>query len=187
MAAETTGAVFASTTASRLDRDVSASASFGARPGLASGPGPGPAPLSASLHDYSFGHSHSHSTSVSSDPSLEPTIRALLEQQADIEAKLAALLPRKYGPNVRVELDMLRHKLRVLRAFASDNREYLSFFPFSIPPMSASLWCSYGYVPAFICVVLVGEKGFCLMWCIPLFLTQLCDRLVRSNPYSVRD
>lgn len=128
MAAETTGAVFASTTAPRLDRDVSASASVGVKPGLASGSGPGPAPLSASLHDYSFVHSHSHSTSVSSDPSLEPTIRALLEQQAEIEAKLAALLPRKYGPNVRVELDMLRHKLRGLRAFASDNREYLSFF-----------------------------------------------------------
>lgn len=128
MAAETTGAVFASTIATRLDRDVSAPASVGLKPGLASGSGPGPAPLSASLHEHGFGHGHSHSTSASSDPSLEPTIRSLLEQQAEIEAKLAALLPRKYGPNIRVELDMLRHKLRVLRAFASDNREYLYFF-----------------------------------------------------------
>lgn len=55
------------------------------------------------------------------DASLEPTIRALLDQQLEIQAKLAALLPRKYGPNVRVELDMLRHKRRALLLYAEDH------------------------------------------------------------------
>jgi hypothetical protein len=54
------------------------------------------------------------------DPSLDSTIKNLLDQQADIQAKLAALLPQKYGPNVKAELDMLRHKLRVLRLFAAE-------------------------------------------------------------------
>lgn len=123
MAAENIGAVFATTTTPRLDHDVSASASASLQSGLASCPVPGPGPLSATFHNHNFGPSHSHAAHLSSDPNLEPTIRALLDQQAEIEAKLTALLPRKYGPNVRVELDMLRHKLRVLRAFASDNRE----------------------------------------------------------------
>lgn len=122
MAAENTGAVFANTNAPRLDRNVFDSVITSVRSGFGSGPGMESTPLSASLHNYHFGHSHD--TSLSSDPSLEPTIRALLDQQAEIEAKLAALLPRKYGPNVRVELDMLRHKLRALRALASDNREF---------------------------------------------------------------
>lgn len=92
-------------------------------------------------HGHDNGHSHGYSlsqgqaststststtltaTSLPYDPSLDPTIRALLDQQAEIEARLAALLPRKYGPNVKVELDMLRHKLRILRAFAGDNRK----------------------------------------------------------------
>ncbi|KAF3762286.1 hypothetical protein M406DRAFT_235664, partial [Cryphonectria parasitica EP155] len=54
-------------------------------------------------------------------PTLDSAIRALLDQQAEIEARLAVLLPQKYGPNVKVEFDMLRHKLRTLRAFAEDN------------------------------------------------------------------
>ena len=58
------------------------------------------------------------------DPSLDPAIKALLDQQADIQAKLAALLPQKYGPNLAVELDNLRHKLRVLRVYADDNRKF---------------------------------------------------------------
>lgn len=59
--------------------------------------------------------------SVASDLSPDPAIRALLDQHAEIEAKLAALLPRRYGPNIRLELQMLRHKLRALRAFASEH------------------------------------------------------------------
>ncbi|KAL2153930.1 hypothetical protein VTH82DRAFT_2606 [Thermothelomyces myriococcoides] len=55
------------------------------------------------------------------DPALEPTIRRLLDEQAKIEAQLAALLPQKYGPNIKLELEMLRHKLRVLQAYADDN------------------------------------------------------------------
>ncbi len=57
------------------------------------------------------------------DPSLDPAIKQLLDQQAEIQAKLAALLPQKYGPNIKVELDMLRHKHRALRAYAEDNCE----------------------------------------------------------------
>ncbi|KAK3363043.1 hypothetical protein B0T25DRAFT_595969 [Lasiosphaeria hispida] len=54
------------------------------------------------------------------DPSLDPAIKHLLDQQAEIQAKLAALLPQKYGPNIKVELDMLRHKHRVLQAYADE-------------------------------------------------------------------
>ncbi|GAP90464.1 putative zinc finger protein [Rosellinia necatrix] len=52
------------------------------------------------------------------DPSLDPTIRRLFEQQAEIQVKLAALLPTRYVPNGRLELDMLRYKLRALEAYA---------------------------------------------------------------------
>ncbi|KAI1079453.1 hypothetical protein F5B20DRAFT_590617 [Whalleya microplaca] len=52
------------------------------------------------------------------DPSLDPTIRQLFEQQAEIQAKLAALLPAKYVPNSKLELDMLRHKLKALETYA---------------------------------------------------------------------
>ena len=63
------------------------------------------------------------------DPALDPTIKQLLDQQAEIQARLAALLPQKYGPNVQLELEMLHHKLRVLRAYAEDNREPIFCFP----------------------------------------------------------
>ncbi|KAH6627977.1 hypothetical protein F5144DRAFT_290098 [Chaetomium tenue] len=56
------------------------------------------------------------------DPALDPAIKQLLDQQAEIQARLAALLPQKYGPNVKLELEMLHHKLRVLRAYAEDNQ-----------------------------------------------------------------
>lgn len=129
MAAETLGAIFAATTAPRPDRDAStasaaaASAAAATTPISAFGLGPvsGPTPPSATSYDHGYGHAHS--VSHSSDPTLEPTIRALLNQHAEIETRLAALLPRKYGPNVRFELDMLRHKHKTLRAFADDNRK----------------------------------------------------------------
>ncbi|KAJ4415244.1 hypothetical protein N0V85_002814 [Neurospora sp. IMI 360204] len=113
------------------------------------GPGPGPshspaagtgpgsvaasvaAPQQAS-HHHSHAHPHAHThahphpsapppSSVPYDPSLDPAIKHLLDQQAEIQAKLAALLPQRYGPNIKVELDMLRHKYRVLRAYADEN------------------------------------------------------------------
>jgi hypothetical protein len=65
------------------------------------------------------------------DPALDPAIKQLLDQQAEIQAKLAQLLPQKYGPNIKVELEMLRHKLHVLEAYATDNRELL-FSPYSL-------------------------------------------------------
>ncbi|OAA61139.1 c2h2 finger domain containing protein [Niveomyces insectorum RCEF 264] len=55
-------------------------------------------------------------------PSLDPDIECLLEQQADIQAKLAVLLPQKYGFNATAELENLRHKLRILRAFAANHQ-----------------------------------------------------------------
>ncbi|KAI0165536.1 hypothetical protein GGR57DRAFT_125256 [Xylariaceae sp. FL1272] len=51
------------------------------------------------------------------DPILDPTIRRLFEQQAEIQAKLAALLPPRYIANGRLEVDLLRNKLRALEAF----------------------------------------------------------------------
>ncbi|KAL2020682.1 hypothetical protein VTK56DRAFT_8078 [Thermocarpiscus australiensis] len=65
------------------------------------------------------------------DPSLDPAIKQLLDQEAEIHAKLALLLPQKYGPNIKVELEMLRHKLRVLRAYADDHQ-----ISDRIPPLS---------------------------------------------------
>ncbi|KAK3311173.1 uncharacterized protein B0T15DRAFT_385537 [Chaetomium strumarium] len=56
------------------------------------------------------------------DAARDSTIRQLLDQQAEIQARLAALLPQQYGPNIKVELEMLRHKLRVLRAYADDHK-----------------------------------------------------------------
>lgn len=61
------------------------------------------------------------------DPSLDPTIRQLFEQQAEIQAKLAALLPAKYLPNSKLELDMLRRKLRALEAYVKNQSELPPF------------------------------------------------------------
>lgn len=126
MAAENLGPIFGNINAPRLDRDASAgnaAAAAATTPISAFGPGPvsGPTPPSATSHDHGYGYAHS--ISHSSDPSLEPTIRALLNQHAEIETRLAALLPRKYGPNVSFELDMLRHKYKALCAFADNNRK----------------------------------------------------------------
>ncbi|KAI5865021.1 hypothetical protein GGS23DRAFT_404829 [Durotheca rogersii] len=52
------------------------------------------------------------------DPSLDPTIQQLFDQQAEIQEKLAALLPAKHVPNSKLESDMLRRKLRALEAYA---------------------------------------------------------------------
>lgn len=59
--------------------------------------------------------------SLASDFSPDPAICALLDQHAEIEAKLAALLPARYGPNIRLELQMLRQKLAALRALAAQH------------------------------------------------------------------
>ncbi|KAI2635021.1 hypothetical protein GGS21DRAFT_490230 [Xylaria nigripes] len=52
------------------------------------------------------------------DSSLDPTIRQLFQQQAEIQAKLDALLPTRCMPSNWVEIDMLRHKLRGLETYA---------------------------------------------------------------------
>lgn len=56
-------------------------------------------------------------TAIQDPSSLDSAIRQLLEQEADIQARLAALLPAKYGPNVSMELAMLRYKLRALKSY----------------------------------------------------------------------
>ncbi|RYP46703.1 hypothetical protein DL768_007136 [Monosporascus sp. mg162] len=65
------------------------------------------------------------------DPFLDPTIRDLFQQQAEIQAKIAALLPAQNLPNSTQELDMLRHKLKALQEFADSRR-----FPGTIPVLS---------------------------------------------------
>lgn len=57
------------------------------------------------------------------DPFLDPTIRDLFQQQAEIQAKIAALLPARYLPNSTLELDMLRHKLKAFEEFIANQRK----------------------------------------------------------------
>lgn len=47
-------------------------------------------------------------------PSLDVAIRQLLDQQAHIQSRLSVLLAAQHGIDMTAELDMLRHKLRVL-------------------------------------------------------------------------
>jgi hypothetical protein len=134
MASENLGLAHTVASDSRLDRDTSGATSTIA-PGPSQGPDLGFPASSASLHgqvpSHSQGQGESQASALASasasgtanDSSLDPTIRALLGQQAEIEAKIAALLPRRHGPDLKVELAMLRHKFRSLRAFADDNRE----------------------------------------------------------------
>lgn len=128
MASENLGPIHTVASAPRLDRDTSAAAAATiTAPGPSWGPGfgfPAPsAPLTGHARSHSQGQAPASASSPAQDPSLDPTIRALLDQQAEIEAKIAALLPRKHGPDFKVELVMLRHKLKSLRAFADDNRK----------------------------------------------------------------
>ena len=66
------------------------------------------------------------SPTFSSDPALDPTIRGLFEQQVQIQAKLASLLPAYYTTSERAELSLLQHKLRALETFAQSQREFIS-------------------------------------------------------------
>lgn len=63
---------------------------------------------------------------VLADAGTESAIRRLLnrqaqltDQQAEVQAELAALLPSKYGSNIKLEALMLRHKLHALRAYSA--------------------------------------------------------------------
>lgn len=140
MASENLGPTHPVVSASRLDRDTSnaAAAATNTAPGPSWGPGFG---YSASLHGHGRSHSQGQTSASASSPahdsSVDPTIRALLDQQAEIEAKIAALLPRKHGPDFKVELAMLRHKLKSLRAFADDNRKQALCIPLSLNPALA--------------------------------------------------
>ncbi|KAK4231041.1 hypothetical protein QBC38DRAFT_355541 [Podospora fimiseda] len=78
-------------------------------------PPPPPPQFRPQFHPQSLPHAQH-------DSSLESTIKHLMDQKEEIEAKLAILLPQKYGPNAKFETEMLRHKLRVLRAYAEKNQ-----------------------------------------------------------------
>ncbi|KAG6363158.1 hypothetical protein INS49_008253 [Diaporthe citri] len=127
MASENPGPIHTVASAPRLDRDTSSAAPSAATtaPGPSWIPGfgfPAPsAPLPGHARSHSQGQASAFASSPAHDSTLDPTIRALLDQQAEIEAKIAALLPRKHGPDFKVELAMLRHKFKSLRAFADDN------------------------------------------------------------------
>ncbi|KAK3996325.1 hypothetical protein QBC44DRAFT_232211 [Cladorrhinum sp. PSN332] len=81
-------------------------------------------------HPHAHAHAHVHAHQNSHPPAhhpqhdlaLDSTIKFLLDQREEIQARLAVLLPQKYGPNTKLESEMLRHKLRVLRAYADDNQ-----------------------------------------------------------------
>jgi hypothetical protein len=71
--------------------------------------------------------------SVGFDATLDPAVRKLFEQQAEIQAKLAALLPAKYVPNGKFETDMLRLKLRALETF-TESQSRCPYGPLDDPP-----------------------------------------------------
>lgn len=75
-------------------------------------------------HDRRGSRALDHSVASTFDPALDSTIRQLFEQQADIQAKLSALLPAKYVPNSRLELGMLRRKLKALEAYAENQSQF---------------------------------------------------------------
>lgn len=77
-------------------------------------------------HDRRGSLALDNSVASSFDPSLDPTIRQLFEQQAEIQAKLAALLPTKYVPNSKLELGMLRLKLRALEEYAENKSKFIN-------------------------------------------------------------
>ncbi|PHH88037.1 hypothetical protein CDD83_8075 [Cordyceps sp. RAO-2017] len=57
------------------------------------------------------------------DPSvdIDAAIRRLLDQQAAIQSRLAVLIAAQHGLDLPLELDMLRHKLRVVRALVDQH------------------------------------------------------------------
>jgi hypothetical protein len=78
------------------------------------------------------------SASMAVDAGPDVIIRQLLdrqaqlrEQQAEVQAHLAALLPDKYGTNVKLELAMLGPKLHALQAYCAIQRTFALHSPFS--------------------------------------------------------
>lgn len=143
------------------------------------------------------------------DPNLDSTVRQLLDQQAEIKAKLAALLPQRYGPDIKSELDMLRHKLQVLEAYANDNRKLPSLlrclsslfcagFPKAAATIAVAAACrpiyfislprcqlchffsSYLLPLIFFSWVVFCEGSLCLIYCV-------VARLHRQDPALVGD
>lgn len=72
------------------------------------------------------------------DPSLEPTIRRLLERQAGIQSELAALLPARHMRSGRLELDMLRHKHRALEAYVRIHSMFPRYYSSLVTQMGSS-------------------------------------------------
>jgi hypothetical protein len=75
------------------------------------------------IHTNSLGRATpSASRPPTFDPALSPVVRNLLIQQAEIQARLAELLPARHVPSGSSELGMLRHKLKALEALAESQR-----------------------------------------------------------------
>lgn len=77
------------------------------------------------------------------DHDLDLAIRQLLEQQAGIQARLAALVAAKHGFDSRRELDHLRAKLRILEDIVDRNGMLVFCLACSRPVSSrvcANLW-----------------------------------------------
>lgn len=90
-------------------------------------PLPGPAPASSAVPGAAY------------DPYSDPLVRSLLQQMNDLQAKLASLLPTRYGTAIGPELDMLRHKHRGLQAYADQHRKRRSLSPFSFRSFCVSV------------------------------------------------
>ncbi|EFY86829.1 zinc finger protein [Metarhizium acridum CQMa 102] len=69
-------------------------------------------------------------------PDLGVAIRQLLNQQADIQSRLSVLIAARHGLEIPVELDMLRHKLRVLEDL-TDHYDLASKIPILSGPEEA--------------------------------------------------
>lgn len=52
---------------------------------------------------------------------LDGAIRHLLDEQAAIQSRLAVLIAAQHGLDLPLELEMLRHKLRVVKALVDQH------------------------------------------------------------------
>ena len=70
---------------------------------------------------------------------LDAVIQRLLDQQADLQARLSGLYVARYGFDARQELDMLRHKVRTLEIIADGQGKFSCCPIFGDFPVPVSL------------------------------------------------
>lgn len=74
---------------------------------------------------------------------LDLAIRQLLDQQAHIQSRLSVLLAAQQGVDMAVEVDMLRHKLRVLEDLVQRHGECgVSFASFAAVFVAPHIVCT---------------------------------------------